>query len=152
MPVTRRFLLAASLALALPAQADTPATVTLIRDGQRLSLSIDPATLGNRSSWNSYDGVLSVHFLASGPEGDWIIGLAVENGQGRDGTMIPPAGAAHAVSDVQIAVQRARVQGNDLDLAGSVSDPATGLRIEFALTLPHIDFAPTPGPTPQPAK
>ena len=154
MTLTRRFLLAclpcaSALWLAQPSQA-TPLSVLLIRDGERHALSVDPASLGNRSSWNSYDDVLSAHFVATGPDGDWIVGLTITGGQARDGTLIPPAGPAAAVPDVQVSIGHARIDGLDLDLAGSVSDPVSGLRIEFALTLPRIDFAPTPGPEPVP--
>ena len=148
--MNRRILLSALLALSCLPAAAQPAMggrVALYQGGTRTSLSIDPATLGNRASWDEYgDGQLSFQFTATGPEGEWILGMSVDRSRPTGGTMIPPQGVAAAISDPEIALQRVRVRGFDLEVSGHIADPATGRRIEFSVTLPQIDFAPTPGP------
>jgi len=145
MPPFRHFLILGLALTPLPALAESAGHVVLHQGGQRHVLTVDPATLGNRSSWSDLgDGRLSFQIDAAGRGGIWIVGMVVENRRPVDGTLIPPAGPAQAASDPEVSLRRLRVSGYDLQVAGSVSDPARALRIDFDLTVPMIDFAPSP--------
>ncbi|MCB1406886.1 MAG: hypothetical protein KDK01_11705 [Rhodobacteraceae bacterium] len=150
--MNRRSLLTTLLFLPfLPAQAVAagPGTVTLHSPGRRQALTIDPATLGYRSSWQDYGDALSFAFDAEGPDGTYAISGDLRDGNVSGALLFAPGlpGLGNA-TDTQLRVSRARHRGSDLSVRGEIE--GAGLRIVFDVTLPTMNFAPTPGPMDRP--
>ena len=140
-----------ALALAPLAAPAISENVTLSRDGQEHALTIAPATRGYRTSWDGGDGSYRFNIDAEGPGGTYSVSGTVEDGQAGDGLIFAPGlpGLGNAPR-VELHLSRVLLRESMLRLRGWAQSADAGIRIDFDVSLPPLNFAPTPGPTPGP--
>ena len=140
-------ILGAPILGAMPAGAQTAAQVTLHSAEGPRTLQIEPTSWGNRTSYDGELGQsLTFAFLATSEVGEWIVSISLDGDAVVGSVLIPPGGVARAARDPQVALSALSMVGDTLQVAGEIADAGLAQRLVFALDLPHIDFAPTPGP------
>ncbi|WP_334191592.1 hypothetical protein [Pararhodobacter sp.] len=151
--LSRRTVLLGALALGVAPLAAPAASesVTLTRDGARHTLTIAAETRGYRTSWDPDNGGYRFNIDAEGPDGTYSVSGSYRDGEAIDGLLFAPGlpGLGNAPG-VTLSLSRVLLRGSNLRLRGVIESAEAGIRVDFDVTLPPLNFAPTPGPTPGP--
>ena len=124
--------------------------VLLTRAGRTETLRVAPQTLGNRSSWDGDPASLTFAFDATGRDGVYGLTVSLSGGRATSVILWLPEGRYLAMEALETRLSPVQIDGPALHVAGHTVERDDALRLEFDLVLPTIDFAPTPGPGPDP--